>query len=265
MERSQLVGIKDIGIGSMGQQNLSNGVAIKCSGEKERSLTLLVFYVHLGLVFEENLGRFWCRSQVQWSLFMGDRPKIPIYEGQCDPPFTPVEGSHCYFLSYNKMKSDWLGAQLVCSWLHPWIDLSNGTEIPILCEILSNPPPVELTCPDGFFSLGESCYAVFDDEANKLSWDEAQTFCASLAAGGHLVEFETVEEFGLVKGHLLDSDYYCGRFSKRSNNLAPPPLVSMLVKVHPEVAGPLAAKADRPWSTQRRRLGGRHFPRLWCG
>ncbi|CAG0899646.1 unnamed protein product, partial [Cyprideis torosa] len=48
-----------------------------------------------------------------------DRPRIPVYEGQCDPPFTPVEGSHCYFLSYNKMKSDWLGAQLVCSWLHP--------------------------------------------------------------------------------------------------------------------------------------------------
>ncbi|CAG0901833.1 unnamed protein product [Cyprideis torosa] len=105
------------------------------------------------------------------------------------------------------------GVALEASNSFEWIDLSNGTEIPILCEILSNPTPVELTCPDGFFSLGESCYAVFDDEANELSWDEAQTFCASLAASGHLVEFETLEELGLVKGHLLDSDYYCGRFS----------------------------------------------------
>ncbi|CAG0901561.1 unnamed protein product [Cyprideis torosa] len=231
-------------------------------------------------------------------LSSNDRPKIPIYEGQCDPPFTPVEGSHCYFLSYNKMKSDWLGAQLVCSWLHPvgrlaefetaeelvdatvflisenqngvypwagpgpwigaielgdsnefvwassnspievpnwspsrpnspthgdgvaldasnnfeWIDLSNGTEIPILCEIPSNPPPVELTCPDGFFSLGESCYAVFDDEANKLSWDEAQTFCGALASGGRLVEFETTDELELVKNYLFESDYYCGNY-----------------------------------------------------
>ncbi|CAG0895314.1 unnamed protein product [Cyprideis torosa] len=91
-----------------------------------------------------------------------------------------------------------------------WIDLSNGTEIPILCEIPSNPPPVELTCPEGFFSLGDSCYAVFDDDADQMTWDNAQTFCASLAAGGRLVEFETVEEIAYWIGaeEFGSSDIY---------------------------------------------------------
>ncbi|CAG0905231.1 unnamed protein product, partial [Cyprideis torosa] len=86
-----------------------------------------------------------------------------------------------------------------------WIDLSNGTELPILCEIPANPPPVELVCPEGFFILGDSCYAVFDGEA--MSWDNAQTFCRSLATAGRLVEFETLEELDLVKRHLLEGDY----------------------------------------------------------
>ncbi|CAG0906493.1 unnamed protein product [Cyprideis torosa] len=251
-------------------------------------------------------------------LASNDRPRIPVYEGQCDPPFTPVEGSHCYFLSYNKMKSDWLGAQLVCSWLHPdgrlaefetveelvdateflfkdnqegtypwaapgpwigaielgdsnefvwassnspievpnwspsrpnsptsgdgvaldvasptsvieWIDLSNGTEVPILCEIPSNPPPVELTCPEGFFSLGDSCYAVFDDDADRRTWNAAQTFCASLAAGGRLVELETASELGLLKDHLIESDYVCGGSASdrcKYNAVHPHPLLT---------------------------------------
>ncbi|CAG0903201.1 unnamed protein product [Cyprideis torosa] len=67
-----------------------------------------------------------------------------------------------------------------------------------------------LACPEGFFSLGieNGCYAVFDDQY--LEWDDAQTFCASLAAGGRLVEFETPHELGLVKDHLLEGDYACG-------------------------------------------------------
>ncbi|CAG0895368.1 unnamed protein product [Cyprideis torosa] len=231
-------------------------------------------------------------------LSSNDRPRIPIYEGQCDPPFTPVEGSYCYFLSYNKMKSDWLSAQLVCSWLHPdgrlaefetaeelvdvtiflisesqggiytwaapgpwigaielgdsnefvwassnspievpnwspsrpnsptfgdgvaldisnsfeWIDLTNGTEVPILCEIPSNPPRVALRCPNGFFLLGGSCYAVFDDDAARLTWDEAQTFCGNLAAGGHLAELETAEEITFMKNYLAGNDYSGDRF-----------------------------------------------------
>ncbi|CAG0898413.1 unnamed protein product [Cyprideis torosa] len=43
----------------------------------------------------------------------------PVYEGQCDPPFTAVPGGHCYFPSYNHLLTDWNGAQLICSWLHP--------------------------------------------------------------------------------------------------------------------------------------------------
>ncbi|CAG0892851.1 unnamed protein product [Cyprideis torosa] len=91
------------------------------------------------------------------------------------------------------------------------IDLRNGNEVPVLCEIPSNPPPVELVCPGSFFSLGDSCYGVFDNQT--MSWDNAQTFCGSLAAGGRLVELETEEELALVKRHLLESDYYCSAYS----------------------------------------------------
>ncbi|CAG0887139.1 unnamed protein product [Cyprideis torosa] len=225
-----------------------------------------------------------------------ERTRIPIYEGQCDPPFTPVEGSYCYFLSYDQIEADWMGAHLVCSRLHPngtlaefetaqelvaateflitdnqngvypwaapgpwigavergnsnefvwssssspievpnwspsrpnsptsgdgvaldasnnfeWIDLSNGTEIPILCEIPSNLPPVDRVCPEGFVSLGDSCYLVYEDEL--LNWGEAQTFCGSLAADGRLVELETAEEIDLLKGHLVDKDYICSYY-----------------------------------------------------
>ncbi|CAG0908193.1 unnamed protein product [Cyprideis torosa] len=80
-------------------------------------------------------------------------------------------------------------------------------------EIPWDPPPVELACPQGFFSLGDSCYAVFDEDSYMLWWDDAQTFCGSLAAGGRLVELETAEELALVKNHLLESDYDCGDHS----------------------------------------------------
>ncbi|CAG0911812.1 unnamed protein product, partial [Cyprideis torosa] len=44
---------------------------------------------------------------------------FPTYEGQCDHPFTAVNGGHCYFLSYEHVKTTWKEAQLICSWLHP--------------------------------------------------------------------------------------------------------------------------------------------------
>ncbi|CAG0911717.1 unnamed protein product, partial [Cyprideis torosa] len=88
-----------------------------------------------------------------------------------------------------------------------WIDLSSGTDLPFLCEIPSNPRPVALKCPDGFFSLGDSCYVVYDKRT--MTWDNAQTFCASLAAGGRLIELETAEEIALVKRHLATNDYEC--------------------------------------------------------
>ncbi|CAG0897929.1 unnamed protein product [Cyprideis torosa] len=226
-------------------------------------------------------------------LSSNDRRTIPIYDGQCDNPFTPVEGSLCYFLSYDQMETDWLSAQMVCSWLHPngrlaefetseelvhatlflfndngngirpwaapgpwigaielgdsnefvwassnspieatnwspsrpnsptfgdgvaldianfyeWIDLSNATQAPILCEIPSN--PLEVLCPEGFILLGDSCYAVYDDRS--MTWDEAQTFCGSLTAGGRLVELETAEEITRLKD-LLESGCGCGPY-----------------------------------------------------
>ncbi|CAG0909026.1 unnamed protein product, partial [Cyprideis torosa] len=44
---------------------------------------------------------------------------FPTYEGQCDHPFTAVNGGRCYFPSYDLVKTTWKEAQLFCSWLHP--------------------------------------------------------------------------------------------------------------------------------------------------
>ncbi|CAG0889763.1 unnamed protein product [Cyprideis torosa] len=44
---------------------------------------------------------------------------FPTYEGQCDHPFTAVNGGRCYFPSYDLVKNTWKEAQLICSWLHP--------------------------------------------------------------------------------------------------------------------------------------------------
>ncbi|CAG0890305.1 unnamed protein product [Cyprideis torosa] len=73
---------------------------------------------------------------------------------------------------------------------------------------------VELVCPEGFFSLGDSCYLVY---SQRSVWDEAQTLCGSLAAGGRLVEFETEAELALVKTHLTEIGF-CGGQSGNSGN-----------------------------------------------
>ncbi|CAG0908814.1 unnamed protein product, partial [Cyprideis torosa] len=44
---------------------------------------------------------------------------FPTYEGQCDHPFTAVNGGRCYFPSYDQLNTTWKGSQLICSWLHP--------------------------------------------------------------------------------------------------------------------------------------------------
>ncbi|CAG0908961.1 unnamed protein product, partial [Cyprideis torosa] len=44
---------------------------------------------------------------------------FPTYEGQCDHPFTAVNGGRCYFPSYGLLKTTWKESQLICSWLHP--------------------------------------------------------------------------------------------------------------------------------------------------
>ncbi|CAG0889597.1 unnamed protein product, partial [Cyprideis torosa] len=230
-------------------------------------------------------------AQSTLDLLAHDRQKLSVYENQCDPPFKAVDGGYCYFLAYNVMKSDWHGAQLICSWLHPggklaefetlaelieatiflsfdnssyewapqgpwigaievgdsnefvwastnasiqdtnwsaskpnsptsgdgvvldasnsfeWIDMSNNTSLSFLCETEPNPPPTIMGCPEGFFRLGESCYAVFDDTL--LNWNDAQMFCASLVADGRLVELETAEEIQLLTHHLATNGYDC--------------------------------------------------------
>ncbi|CAG0906457.1 unnamed protein product [Cyprideis torosa] len=46
-------------------------------------------------------------------------PRLPIYDGQCDPPFQPIQGSKCYFLSYSTFKGSWQTAQQLCRLSHP--------------------------------------------------------------------------------------------------------------------------------------------------
>ncbi|CAG0903383.1 unnamed protein product, partial [Cyprideis torosa] len=290
---------------------------------------------------------------------------FPTYDGQCDHPFTAVNGGRCYFPSYDLLKNTWKEAQLICSWLHPkgqlaefetlqeivdatgflindtsthgwgsvgpwigaiekdnsntfmwhsskapieaqnwaesrpyastsgdgvaldasdnfqWIDLSSGTELPFLCEIPSNPRPDESEdktedlerrmreveealrkkdevdealrkkdveveealmkmqkdldeaekerdalkrqleerreeqpkkCPSGFFLVGYSCYAVFDKQSDARSWDAAQAFCRAKAAGGHLAELKTPLENALLKTHLATNNYHCSAY-----------------------------------------------------
>ncbi|CAG0901713.1 unnamed protein product [Cyprideis torosa] len=228
-------------------------------------------------------------------LSSSERPKTPVYNGQCNPPFTPVEGSHCYFLSYDEFETNWMRAQQFCSWLHPegrlaefetleelvgatvfltidnqngtypwtapgpwigaielgdsnefvwassnssieatnwspsrpnsptvgdgvaldasnnfeWIDLSNGTEVPILCEMPWN-PPVELICPDGFSSLGNtgnSCYRVYDDRTS--NWTISQTFYYWI--GGEEREDTGIFEWASTDQWIDNPDWYPGQ------------------------------------------------------
>ncbi|CAG0909047.1 unnamed protein product, partial [Cyprideis torosa] len=122
----------------------------------------------------------------------------------------PIE-AHNWAESRPQSSTSGDGVSLDASDNFQWIDLSSGTDLPFLCEIPSNTRPVALKCPDGFFSLELSCYAVYDDKRT-MTWDDAQTFCASRAAGGRLVELETAGELGRVKDHLIESDYVCGGY-----------------------------------------------------
>ncbi|CAG0901265.1 unnamed protein product [Cyprideis torosa] len=88
------------------------------------------------------------------------------------------------------------------------LDLPSNDRSKIPVNEGPNPAPVELVCPAGFFVLGDSCYAVFDDYTDRRSWDDSQTFCGSLAPGGRLVELETAQEIDLVKNHLADNTRY---------------------------------------------------------
>ncbi|CAG0907061.1 unnamed protein product [Cyprideis torosa] len=91
------------------------------------------------------------------------------------------------------------------------LDLPSNDPPKIPVKEAPNPAPLELTCPEGFFSLGNSCYAVFDNyTTDRLSWNNAQAFCGSLGAGGHLLELEAAEEITRLKNHLLESGYVCG-------------------------------------------------------
>ncbi|CAG0908209.1 unnamed protein product, partial [Cyprideis torosa] len=65
-------------------------------------------------------------------------------------------------------------------------------------------------CPGGFFSLGVNSYAICVNL--QLTWDEAQTFCGSLAAGARLAELETQAENDLLRTHLSSNGYPCDAY-----------------------------------------------------
>ncbi|CAG0896823.1 unnamed protein product [Cyprideis torosa] len=169
---------------------------------------------------------------------------IPVYENQCPRPFTAVVGGHCYFLSYGAIRQTWKNAQLLCSWLHPegrlaefedeeelvdatrflvtdsifgnytwtgiqWVDVQSDAELPFICEVEANPsqpPPVILKCPNGFFQLSTGCYLF---RMQRRTWDDSKAYCSSLTEGGRLVEFETQEEYQLLIDYIPENGY-CG-------------------------------------------------------
>ncbi|CAG0907278.1 unnamed protein product [Cyprideis torosa] len=73
-------------------------------------------------------------------------------------------------------------------------------------------------CPSGFVSIGHSCYAVFDKDSDRRTWDAAQAFCKAKATGGRLAELETKEEITRLKDHLKGNGYRC---SGKYNALCP--------------------------------------------
>ncbi|CAG0901788.1 unnamed protein product, partial [Cyprideis torosa] len=83
-------------------------------------------------------------------------------------------------------------------------------------ELRQERSPAAKQCPGGFFLLGNSCYAVFDKETEKRTYDAAQEFCRSKAPASRLVELETAEELALVKTHLATNDYECEGAGKSS-------------------------------------------------
>ncbi|CAG0906356.1 unnamed protein product [Cyprideis torosa] len=62
-------------------------------------------------------------------------------------------------------------------------------------------------CPDGFILLGDSCYAIGEEQYR--TWDDSQTYCGSLAPGGKLIEIETAEEFYAVFSYLRENPPSC--------------------------------------------------------
>ncbi|CAG0893827.1 unnamed protein product [Cyprideis torosa] len=61
-------------------------------------------------------------------------PRLPIYDGQCDPPFRPMKGSKCYFLSYGTFERSWQTAQQLCRVLHPMGSLAEFQELEELID-----------------------------------------------------------------------------------------------------------------------------------
>ncbi|CAG0904857.1 unnamed protein product [Cyprideis torosa] len=95
------------------------------------------------------------------------------------------------------------GIALNCAANFEWQDVAAEVHLPFLCEIPPNAPTIALTCPEGFILLGESCYALRDEQG--MNWDDSQTYCASLAPGGKLIEIETAEEFYAVFSYLREN------------------------------------------------------------
>ncbi|CAG0901377.1 unnamed protein product, partial [Cyprideis torosa] len=61
-------------------------------------------------------------------------PRLPIYDGQCDPPFQPMKGSKCYFLSYGTFQRSWQTAQQLCRVLHPMGSLAEFEDLEELID-----------------------------------------------------------------------------------------------------------------------------------
>ncbi|CAG0905068.1 unnamed protein product [Cyprideis torosa] len=87
-----------------------------------------------------------------------------------------------------------------------WHDAPKTWDFFHVCEEETNTGPPRTTtlpppgqCPQGFTELSTGCYAFVGE---KRTYDAAQAYCASLAHGARLVEFETESENDAVTAYL---------------------------------------------------------------
>ncbi|CAG0893094.1 unnamed protein product [Cyprideis torosa] len=167
--------------------------------------TLLWILLVFGLsIFASNGNHL---SKPEWLLEL---------EPICPTGFFPL-GRSCYAFGEDDIRN-WDVSQTHCGTLAPGgrlLEMETAEEFYLITNYLRrNPPqymsddeeeterPLALTCPPGFFGLGESCYAIGQEY---LSWDQSQIYCDALAAGGRLIEIEAAEEFYLFTTYLRDN------------------------------------------------------------
>ncbi|CAG0906240.1 unnamed protein product, partial [Cyprideis torosa] len=97
---------------------------------------------------------------------------FPTYDGQCDHPFTAVNGGRCYFPSYDQLKTTWKEAQLICSWLHPKGQLAEFETLQEMVDATGF--LINDTNTDGWGSVGPWIGAIEKGDSNTFMWHSSK-------------------------------------------------------------------------------------------